>query len=255
MEDYNDFIPIIENGIEYSGVSAFKVPLGAPSPRTPYGAHLSAASPHSSHKKLPPSTPTRLGSFSPGNGRSLPPSTPTRSGSFSANGKLPTGHSLSAGNGSKSVPKFPNGLISHSKSFTYPGNINYGADSMMSTPSPWRSGEGREGGIPRAPVKNHVISNGVALESSTPSPWRSVPRGGEVVRSGASVKEGSAEYRLSNGHVHSHTSLDSLDSSPATKSAPIRHLSFSRCSFKHVSVDIQRLRQLAVHTSASSPRV
>ncbi|KAG0587125.1 hypothetical protein KC19_2G142200 [Ceratodon purpureus] len=231
MEDYEDFTPIIECGIEYSGVSAFKVPLGVPSPRTPsYGAHLPPASPHSSQKKLPiPSTPTRSGSFSAGNGKLLPASTPTRQGSFSA------------GSGKKPVPKYQNGLISHSKSLTYPGNINYGAENVVSTPSPWRSGRGPEAGIPRAPVKNHATSNGNGPDASTPSPWRSVPRGGEAGSSGAPVKQGSAEYRLSNGFSHSH----SLDSSPATKSAPIRHLSFSRCSFKQVSVDIRRLRQFA----------
>jgi hypothetical protein len=216
MEDYEDFTPIIERGIEYSGVPAYKVPLGAPSPRTPsHGAHLPPASPHSSQKKLPVA------------------STPTRQGSFSA------------GSGKKSVGKYQNGMMSHSKSLTYPGNINYGVEST-STPSPWRPGRGGgEGGIPRAPVKNHVTSNGNGVDSSTPSPWRSVPRGGEAGSSGAPVNQGSAEYR--NGYSHSH----SLDSSPAVKSAPIRHLSFSRCSFKHVSVDIARLRQLAVHASAS----
>lgn len=216
MEDYDDFTPIIEFGIEYSGVSAFKLPLGAPSPRTPaYGAHLPLASPHSFQKKL------------------LPPSTPTRSDSFVAG---------------KSVPKHQNRLISHSKSLTCPGNIDYGTKSV-STSSPWRSGRGGEGRIPRAPAKNHVTSNGTGLDSSTPSPWRSVPRGGEAGSSGAPVKQGSAEYHLGNGHSHSH----SLDSFPATKSAPIRHLSFSRCSFKQVSVDIRRLRQLAVRTSVFFP--
>ena len=117
--------------------------------------------------------------------------------------------------------KYQNRMMSHSKSLTYPGNINYRVEST-STPSPWRPGRGGgEGGIPRASVKNHVTSNGNGVESLTPSPWRSVPQGGEAGSSGAPVKQGSAEYH--NGYSHSH----SLDSSPAVKSAPIRHLSFS----------------------------
>lgn len=142
----------------------------------------------------------------------------------------------------------PRVLISHSKSHTYPGNINFTLDGS-STPSPWRSGlwSGGNGANPGAPVKKVILVdppiNGQSLHySSTPSTWKEV-RTGEAGNSGAPVKQPvSVEYRLSNGHGDK--------SSPASKAAPIRHLSFSRCSFKQVSVDIRKLRELAVRISA-----
>lgn len=211
--DSEEFTPIIESGIEYSGVSPYRAPSPrAPAPRTPHGAgsHLPPASPLFSQKKLP-----------------VPPRTPTRPGSIG------DGKKVMPENGRMSSPRV---LMSQSKSLSY----NYGMlPEGVSTPSPWRPSSG---GIPIAPVKYR----NAGVDASTPSPWRSVPRGGD---SGAAVKQQqaamSAEYRLSNGHSRGE------DSSPAAmKSAPIRHLSFSRCSFKQVSVDIRRLRQLAVHTPA-----
>lgn len=213
-----EFISIIDSGIEYTGVSSFRIPLSStPSPRTP-ATQLPPPSPYSSQTKRPPTTPSKL-----------------RSDSFSSGDRKGV-----IADGRDSTPRV---LISHSKSHTYPGNINFTLDGS-STPSPWRSGlwSGGNGANPGAPVKKVILVdppiNGQSLHySSTPSTWKEV-RTGEAGNSGAPVKQPvSVEYRLSNGHGDK--------SSPASKAAPIRHLSFSRCSFKQVSVDIRKLRELA----------
>lgn len=178
--------------------------------RAPTARHPSPRIPPSA-PQLPPHLPQKK-----------VPVTPSRLGS----GKIKT---VSENGRIMSTPR----VLKQSKSLPF----NYGMPEE-STPSPWRT---KSGGIPVAPVKQRNA------ELSTPSPWRSMStgRGGDAAvkqRQQQQQKTMSAEYRLSNGH--------SRGEDASTKSAPIRHLSFSRCSFKQVSVDIRRLRQLAVLTPA-----
>lgn len=218
-----EFEPIIESGIEYTGVSLFRTALqSASSARTPT-TRFTPASPRSSQTKLP-STPEKL---------------EPKSYSASVSRDVPE-------NERKPTPRVP---ILHSKSLTYPGNINFPLDSAP-TPRPLRSERWSGGGSSPGAPRKEVLSAGRTSNvhtlgyTSTPSPWRGV-RSGEVGNSRAPVKQPvSAQYRLSNDYIHGD------GSSPASKSAPVRHLSFSRCSFKRMSADIRKLRELAIRISA-----
>jgi len=124
---------------------------------------------------------------------------------------------MTSENGRMSSPRV---LISQSKPLPH----NYSMLPEALTPSPWMSSSG---GILIAPVKYRFAG---VPEASTLRPVSS--GGGDP---GASM---SAIYCLTNSYSRD----GEADSYSA---APIRHLSFSRCSFKQVSLDIRRLRQLA----------
>lgn len=149
--------------------------------------------------------------------------------------RLPSQKSRSGNGTSKAgpedgrIPSTPRALMSQSKSLPH----NYEMPEISAL-NPWRTSSR---GIPKPPR-----NPGVPVPASAPRLSRSVSSGHGRVSAGASVKPEVllAESRLSNGH-----SRPGEDDSSSTKSAPIRHLSFSRGSFKLVSVGIRRLRQLA----------